>query len=68
MKALEWLYPGLFDKKHLEISHRKQKDTGEWLLKRVEFQQLVEGRQGSRLLWGYGIRKYTIEAIKPMYY
>ncbi|KAH8148970.1 uncharacterized protein LAJ45_06945 [Morchella importuna] len=52
---LDWLYPGDFNAKHYEIGNRRQKGTGDWLLKSPEFIGWVEGRLKSRLLWGHGI-------------
>lgn len=52
---LNWLYPESYDTKHIEISNKRQKDTGIWLLRSRKFQELV-GRK-AQLLWGYGIRK-----------
>ncbi|KAI5838991.1 hypothetical protein DFP73DRAFT_243697 [Morchella snyderi] len=52
---LDWIYPGDFNAKHHEISNRRQKGTGDWLLKSPEFVDWAEGRLKSRLLWGHGI-------------
>lgn len=57
--VIEWIYPESFDQKHLEISNKRQKETGTWLLESPEFKGWVTEQQNSRLLWGHGIRKST---------
>lgn len=53
--VLDWLYPDSVDEKHNEISSRRQKDTGNWLLESKQFRELETGVP--EILWGYGIRK-----------
>ncbi|KAH0603494.1 uncharacterized protein H6S33_007816 [Morchella sextelata] len=52
---INWLYSEAFDKRHTEISGRRQPNTGEWILKEPEVQDWENGKSKSRLLWGYGI-------------
>lgn len=54
--VLNWLYPDNFDTKHIEISGRRQSNTGEWIFQEPEF--IDWAAQRSKLLWGYGIRMY----------
>lgn len=60
---LNWLYPENFDTKHTEISNRRQKDTGKWLLESKEMQNLANGTGVSKLLWGYGIRRLNLSTM-----
>lgn len=57
---LNWLFPEDPDIKHVEISSRRQKNTGDWLLESPEFLSWEEGRLGSQLLWGHGIRMCSL--------
>lgn len=57
MRAINWLYPQDFDKRHIQISGLRRGNTGEWILKAPEVQSWIKD---SRLLWGYGIRKYFL--------
>lgn len=54
--VLNWFYTGNFDAKHVEISSKRQSNTGEWLFQEPEFKDWVS--QQAKLLWGYGIRMY----------
>ncbi|KAI5839443.1 ankyrin repeat-containing domain protein [Morchella snyderi] len=53
-KVCEWLYPGVVDNKHKEISSKRQEGTGGWLLADDRFISW-KGGSGPRLLWGCGI-------------
>ncbi|KAI5840036.1 ankyrin repeat-containing domain protein [Morchella snyderi] len=55
MEVLDWLYPSAFDKRHLEISSRRQKDTGKWVLREPGVQEWCGRNPQNRLLWAYGI-------------
>lgn len=55
---LNWLYQETTDKRHTEISGRRQKNTGQWILGAPEVQGWAKKNSNSRLLWGYGIRMY----------
>lgn len=57
-KLLNWLFPGPFNGVHVEISQRRVEGTGKWFLETPEFQEWTSGREGTQLLWGYGIRTY----------
>ncbi|KAI5850552.1 ankyrin repeat-containing domain protein [Morchella snyderi] len=53
-RVCEWLYPGVVDKKHREISENRLENTGGWLLTHYKFTSW-NGGSGPRLLWGCGI-------------
>lgn len=56
--VLNWLYSRPYDEKHREISGRRQKNTGQWILDLQNVQDWLDpNNTGSRLLWAYGIRK-----------
>lgn len=57
--VLNWLYPEDFEVRHNEISNRRLKDTGDWLVKRTEFNDWLMGTPPSPFLWGYGIRMFS---------
>jgi hypothetical protein len=59
-RILEWLYAGAFDTKHREISNRRQKNTAQWIIVSPEVTSWMNNPSGSRLLWGYGIRKFRL--------
>ncbi|KAI5838988.1 ankyrin repeat-containing domain protein [Morchella snyderi] len=53
--ALNWLFPAPCDKRHMEVSSQRKKDTGQWIFKTQEVQDWIKGNSSCRLLWGYGI-------------
>jgi hypothetical protein len=55
--VLNWLFPGSFNERHNEISGRRKKNTGQWILNAPEVQYWKKPGNHD-LLWGYGIRKY----------
>lgn len=57
-QALDWLYPGDTDTKHVDISKKRQENTGGWLFEKPEFKAWSDGVSKSKLLLGYGIRKW----------
>lgn len=58
MKALNWVFPEVFDKTHLEISRMRQEYTGSWLFATPEFGDWFRNSDNP-LLWGYGIRMHS---------
>lgn len=62
---LNWLSSEAFDKRHVEISEKRQQGTGEWILRTPEVLEWLEGSPNSRLLWGYGIRTYVNIKDRP---
>lgn len=57
MKALNWVFPDIFDRTHLEVSRMRQEYTGSWLFATPEFGNWFTSSDNP-LLWGYGIRMY----------
>lgn len=60
--ALDWIYPENVSLRHDEIRRLRQKNTGEWLLKSLQFKKLME-RRDANFLWGYGIRTLNLTPI-----
>jgi hypothetical protein len=61
--ALNWLFPAPYDKRHIEISSQRKKNTGQWIFKTQEVQDWIKGNPSGRLLWGYGIRTYPYSIL-----
>lgn len=53
---LNWLSPDDFDSRHLEISGKRQRNTGQWLLQEPRFKNWIDKHPDFLLLWGHGIR------------
>ncbi|RPB12820.1 hypothetical protein P167DRAFT_145540 [Morchella conica CCBAS932] len=53
--ALNWLFPAPCDKRHIEVSSQRKKNTGQWIFKTQEVQDWIKGNSSCRLLWGNGI-------------
>ncbi|KAI5838888.1 hypothetical protein DFP73DRAFT_563574 [Morchella snyderi] len=56
IRICRWLSSGPFDEKHVEVSCKRQENTGGWLLAHHQFISWM-GNSGPRLLWGCGIPK-----------
>lgn len=56
--VLDWLSSEKFDTRHIEISGKRQKNTGDWILETPEVKEWTKKQQDlqKRLLWGHGIR------------
>ncbi|KAH0604080.1 uncharacterized protein H6S33_007111 [Morchella sextelata] len=54
-RILKWVYRTPFDERHLEISGRRQLDTGTLLTLKPEFQSWVKENPDFKILWGNGI-------------
>jgi hypothetical protein len=59
-KALKWLYPDAFDNRHTEITNKRQKDTGDWVLQLPGFQGWIKQDSNSNKLCAYGIRRHQL--------
>ena len=55
-KVLEWLWPGKFDRRHVEIRNIRLANTGKWIVNVLE-QQDWTSKEGLLLL-GTGDRAY----------
>src|SRR5271168_3787753 len=52
---MDWIFPDLIDTKHKAIREKREESTGEWFLKRPEFENWVSG-VGYNILYSPGQR------------
>ena len=57
-RILEWLSPINMHDKQKDTYSRRQEHTGEWLLKKKEFVDWMEGDDSNVTLWCPGNRTY----------
>ena len=60
-EILNWISTILFGNHHQEISRKRTKDTGEWLLQHARFKEW-HSTSSSAVTLIYGIRKYTFRS------